>query len=156
MGFILTLTYRAHLMEIIDQMPMNDSHWHMRVLIEAIHEIEVAGICRCDLDCLAPSEELRLRAFLGVLQDYAHGYDEDGPQDRLSTEFGALLQAAEDRDDPFRGELSIFRHDQLVIGLNAPLVEPALAAVRDMLATVGYGEPPSVAAVDPQDGSTPV
>lgn len=38
-----------------------------------------------------------------------------------------------DLEDPFRGELSIYRHDEFVMGINAPFVEGVLAAIRGAL-----------------------
>lgn len=68
-----------------------EQYWLYR-LLDAIETIERHGTCRCDLSCLAPSEENRLRMFLGILQDYALGYQEDGEQDRLSHAFRRLLE----------------------------------------------------------------
>lgn len=62
-------------------------------LIVAIRRIEDDAICTIDMDCLCQSEVDTLKAFLRVLQDYAHGYDEDEPNHpRLSVDLLAALQ----------------------------------------------------------------
>lgn len=73
-----------------DVITQHQRYWLYR-LQDAIEAIETHGICRCDLDCITEAEDERVRRFLGVLQDYAHGYVEDGPQDRISAALTTLL-----------------------------------------------------------------
>jgi hypothetical protein len=63
---------------------VDDGAW-LTAFIEAVEAIERDAICRIDVDILAESEVVTLKRFLGVLEDYADGYDEDRvPQARLS------------------------------------------------------------------------
>lgn len=49
----------------------------------------------------------------------------------------SLLREAEDtptaKDDPFRGELTVYRRGEFVMGVNAPFVDTTLAAIRSAL-----------------------
>ena len=65
-------------------------------------------------------------------------------------------------DDPFRGELSIYRCGEFVMGINAPFIDAALeslhAAIGNAMFSTEVEPTPAVVAVDPHvedSGPTP-
>lgn len=47
------------------------------------------------------------------------------------------LRQRDIKSDPFRGELSVYLHDEFLVGINAPFVRPAVKAIADVLPVGG-------------------
>jgi len=60
-------------------------------LRDAMRKVEALEICRIDVGMQTEDEYQAIRALVGVLEDFAGGYVEDGPQPRLSDRLTAII-----------------------------------------------------------------